>query len=161
MDISRRTAIKSVVGAAVAGVAATQVAVGGADAATLGTISIPRIGVRKSIYSGTTNTVLNRGGFGHWVGSAKPGKVGHSILFAHRTSAGGPLRKAHLLKVGDKFTAGGVVYTVRAKQIVGSKEKKKALNYGSAGKRMSLITCTKPNGQPTSTKYRLIIRATA
>jgi LPXTG-site transpeptidase (sortase) family protein len=149
-------------GVAAAGAFGGQLAAGRADAAaTLGTVRIPRIDVNKPVYSGTSTKVLNKGGFGHWVSSARPGAYGHSILFAHRTSAGGPLRKAHLLKVGDVIIAGGVTYRVRAKEIVRSNARRQALNYGSSGRRLSLITCTKPNGLPTSTKYRLIIRATA
>ena len=159
MEISRRTALKAF-GAGTLAVAGSQLLAPAADAATLGTIKIPRINVNKAIHAGTTNAVLNRGGFGHWKGSAKPGASGHCILFAHRTSAGGPLRRANLLKVGDKIVAGGATYTVRLTQIVGKNEVGKALSYGSSGKRLSLITCTKLNGTPTSTKYRLIVRAT-
>jgi LPXTG-site transpeptidase (sortase) family protein len=161
MEFSRRGILK-LFGIGAAGAVTGQLVAGRADAAaTLGTVKIARIGVNKPVYSGTTTKVLNKGGFGHWVSSAKPGKNGHSILFAHRTSAGGPLRNAHKLKVGDVIVAGGVTYRVRSKEIVKSNARRKALNYGSSGKRLSLITCTKPNGMPTSTKYRLIIRATA
>jgi len=158
MQMSRRTVLKAF-GAGALGVAGSQVLAPAADAATLGTIKIAKIRVNKAIYVGTSNAVLNRGGFGHWKGSAKPGQDGHCILFAHRTSAGGPLRRANLLRIGDKVVAGGVTYTVRLTQIIGKNEVGKALGYGSSGKRISLITCTKPNGQPTSTKYRLIVRA--
>lgn len=158
MEISRRTALKAF-GAGTLAVAGSQLVAPAADAATLGTIKIAKIKVNKVIYVGTSNAVLNRGGFGHWRGSAKPGQIGHCVLFAHRTSAGGPLRRANLLRVGDKIVAGGVTYTVRLTQIIGKSEVGKALGYGSSGKRISLITCTKLNGQPTSTKYRLIVRA--
>jgi LPXTG-site transpeptidase (sortase) family protein len=162
MEISRRGLVK-LAGVGTVGAALGQLFGGGrADAAaTLGTVRIAKLKLNKPVYSGTTNRVLNRGGFGHWVGSAKPGKSGHAILFAHRTSAGGPLRNAHKLKIGDVIVAGGVTYRVRAKEIVKSNAKRKALSYGKSGRRLSLITCTKPNGLPTSTKYRLIIRATA
>ena len=163
MELSRRGVLK-LFGVGVTTVAAGQlVANGSADAAaaSMGNVKIARLKLNKPIYSGTTNKVLNRGGFGHWVGSAKPGKTGHTILFAHRTSAGGPLRNAHLLKVGDVVVVGGVSYRVRAKEIIKSNNRSRALNYGRTGRRLSLITCTKPNGLPTSTKYRLIIRATA
>ena len=160
VEISRRTFVKAgVVG--VVGVTATQVMASGAEAVTLGKVQIPKIKVNKPVYSGTSKAVLNRGGFGHWLGSAKPGADGHCVLFAHRTSAGGPLRRANLLAVGDMIVANGVTYTVKGTQIVGRTEVRKSLNYGTSGRRLSLITCTKPNGTPTSTKFRLIIRATA
>ena len=100
MKISRRGVLK-LFGVGATTVAAGQLVTGqtaeAAAAASMGTVKITRLKLNKPIYSGTSNKVLNRGGFGYWVGSAKPGKTGHSILFAHRTSAGGPLRNAHLL----------------------------------------------------------------
>jgi len=163
MEISRRSAIK-VAGATALGVAGAELLFGGsvAEAAPgLGSVAIPRIRLVRPVYSGTSQKVLNKGGFGHWIGSAKPGTNGHCVLFAHRTSAGGPLRKANLLKAGDVVTANGVKYTVRKLEIIGNRQVGRALNYAGGVKRLSLITCTKPNGTPTSTKWRLIVRASA
>ena len=113
----------------------------------------------KPIYLGTSNQVLNRGGFGLWVGSAKPGAVGHTIMFAHRTAAGGPLRRANSLKPGDVIMAGGTKYNVRRLEIISARQVNRALTFSGGGKRLSLITCTRPDGTPTSTKWRLIVRA--
>jgi len=160
MEISRRRVLTGL-GAGVVGVAIAPLGATEAQAVGLGTVRIPRIALNKKVYSGTSNAVLNKGGFGHWKSSAKPGATGHSILFAHRTTAGGPMRKAHLIRIGDKILVNGVTYTVRAKEIIRKSEARRALTYGSSGRRLSLITCTKANGLPTSTAYRLIIRATA
>lgn len=180
MEVSRRSAIQ-LVGATALGLVATDVLLDGrAEAAPhpesvtpattkttapkpagLGTVSIPKLGLTKPVYSGTSQKVLNKGGFGHWVGSAKPGAVGHCVLFAHRTSAGGPMRRANILKAGDIVNANGTKYTVRKIEIIGNRQVSRALNYAGGAKRISLITCTKPNGTPTSTKWRLIVRASA
>ena len=120
-----------------------------------------RLKLSKPVYSGTSNKVLEPRRLRSLGRLGEAGQDGHSILFAHRTSAGGPLRNAHKLKVGDTIVVNRVTYRVRAKEIIKSNNRSRALSYGKRGKRLSLITCTKPNGLPTSTKYRLIIRATA
>lgn len=161
MEISRRSAIQ-LAGATALGAVATNVVLDGstADAATgLGSVSIPKLKLVRPVYSGTSQKVLNKGGFGHWVGSAKPGATGHCILFAHRTSAGGPLRRANALKPGDVVLANGTKYTVKRLEIIGNRQVSRALSFSGGAKRISLITCTKPNGTPTSTKWRLIVRA--
>jgi sortase (surface protein transpeptidase) len=80
-------------------------------------------------------------------------------MFAHRTAAGGPMRRANSLKPGDVVMAGGTKYKVRRLEIISSNQVKRALSFGGGPKRLSLITCTRPDGTPTSTKWRLIVRA--
>jgi LPXTG-site transpeptidase (sortase) family protein len=150
-----------------AGVSAAVVALGAAPARaaepSLGTIRIPAINVTKKLYSGTSKRVLARGGFGHWIYTAKPGALGHCTLFAHRTSAGGPMRKAHLLTPGDIIEIGTVTYTVTAKEVVHrSQAHLGLLHQGPPSTRtLALVACSKANGLPTSLKYRIIIRAVA
>ena len=159
IEISRRRVVQ-MLGAGTLGVlAADMLDVASAEADGLGKMRIPKLHVAKTIYHGTSNQVLNRGGFGLWVGSAAPGHVGHSIVFGHRTSAGGPLRRLNALRPGDLVIAGGKTYTVRKSEIISGTDVTRALSYGAGGMRLSIITCTKHDGTPTSTRYRLVVRA--
>lgn len=189
--LSRRQVLKSAVAAAAAGGLA--VAVGGQAAeavapAAFGTIHIrrlwgtkrvrQRIGVTrryrtvtlpktKGLYAGTEKTVLDRGGLCHWTGSAEPFAVGNCVLFGHRTSAGGPLRNSHRIKIGDPIvlTVGGtaLTYFVTEKpKVISSSDVAEVMLWGNPSlPGLTLVSCTKANKLPTSTKYRLLIRAQA
>jgi len=121
----------------------------------------------KPMYEGTAVPTLNTGGLCHWEGTPVPGQKGNSVLFGHRTSHGGPLLKLHTMKVGDRFTVtyqgAPYVYTVtEAGSVIGSKDFSKLLSWGSPTKRgLTFVACTKPNKQPTDTRYRLIVRSVA
>jgi len=164
---SRRGLLKALGGTAAASVAVLRG--GAAEASTkkkpkpptsIGVLSIPKIGVSKKIYSGTKPAILNRGGFCLWLGTAPPGSFGHSAYFAHRTSHGGPMRKAHLLVPGDTILVNDVTYTVTSTEIVPRTMWVKGLSYGSAVPRsLTIVACSKANGLPTSLKYRIIVRA--
>jgi sortase A len=68
--------------------------------APTGTLSIPRLKVKSTIYIGVTDSQFNVG-VGEWPGSPKPGKKGNIVIGGHRTSAHRPFANIHKLKIGD------------------------------------------------------------
>lgn len=87
----------------------------------LGAISIPKLGVDRTLYSGIHLSTLDRGP-GHWPGTALPGEVGNVVVAAHRTSHGGPFRHIDTLVAGDLVqfsTASGTIdYRVTSTEVV-------------------------------------------
>jgi len=189
--LSRRQVLKSAVAAAAAGGLAVVVGGQAAEAVAptaFGTIHIRRlwgtkrvrqriVGTRryrtvtlpktKGLYAGTEKTVLDRGGLCHWTGSAEPFAVGNCVLLGHRTSAGGPLRYSHRIKVGDPIvlTVGGTALTYRVTEnpkVISASDVAAVFLWGDSSRPgLTLVSCTKLNKLPTSTKYRLLIRAKA
>lgn len=102
--------------------------------------------------------------------------TGNSVVAGHRTSAGGVFRRIDRLEAGDVVyaeSAAGVacaykvvsarieyVGTSAAMAAVSADVFSQAPKHGS-NKRLTLVSCTKPNGQPTSTKYRYIVELVA
>lgn len=66
----------------------------------VGTISIPRLKVKSTIYIGVSDEQFNVG-VGEWPGSPMPGKLGNIVIGGHRTSGHRPFANIHLLKSGD------------------------------------------------------------
>jgi LPXTG-site transpeptidase (sortase) family protein len=123
-------------------------------------ITIPKINLNRTVYQGIEDPALANGvGHGNW--SAAPGGAGHCMIFGHRTSHGGPFRGLNLLKPGDPITTGGVTYSVAKIEILSIADKVKIWTYNGGGKRLSLVACSKPNGEPTSLNYRIVVRAQA
>lgn len=87
----------------------------------LGTIEMPRIGVKETMYEGVTESTLDHGP-GHWPGTAMPGHVGNVVVGGHRTSHTAPFRYINELVPGDEviFTRpdGRFVYVVDHTEIV-------------------------------------------
>lgn len=177
-------------GAAVTGVVATTFDLGAADAAIppIGTIGIAKIwGTKwvrkpipgtsrtervktsktKNLYEGTTKKVLNTGGLCHWYGTPAPLENGNCVLFGHRTSAGGPLRNSHRIKVGDpieiNFDGRSLTYYVSEPPfVVASNDYAGVVLWGDSNiPCVTLVACSKKTKLPTSTKFRLLVRATA
>lgn len=67
---------------------------------SIGTLSIPRLKVKSSIYIGITDEQFNLG-VGEWPGSPQPGKQGNIVIGGHRTSGHRPFANIHKLKTGD------------------------------------------------------------
>ncbi len=63
-------------------------------------VSIPTIGVDSLVVSGTRSVDL-RAGPGHLRSTPLPGRVGNSVIFARRTTFGGPFRNLDDLEPGD------------------------------------------------------------
>jgi len=187
---SRRGLLRAAAGAAATGAAVSllEVAPAGAAIPSVGTTSILRLwGTRavkqripgtnrtqrvrvpktKAIYEGTTKKILNTGGLCHWAGTPAALDNGNCVLFGHRTSAGGPLRNSHKLKVGDPITLtigerALTYYVVEKPLVIEANDFHSAAVWGRTDVPcLTLVACTKKNLQPTSSKYRLLIRAQA
>jgi LPXTG-site transpeptidase (sortase) family protein len=126
-----------------------------------------RVAQTKRLYEGTEKSTLNKGGLCHWPGTPKLFENGNCVLFGHRTSAGGPLRKLNQMRVGDllTFTVGARTVTYRvtvAPRVIGGNDFFSVVDYGDGtSPALTLVACSKKNKLPTSTKYRLIVRAEA
>ena len=128
------------------------------------TVRLPRT---KALFEGTDVSILDKGGLCHWEGTAPLFAPGNCVLFGHRTHAGGPLRNAHRLRVGDRIvlTSGGTTqaYVVSVKPfVIHSGDVSSVVTWGdNSGSFLTLVACSKANRLPTSTKYRLLVRAHA
>jgi sortase A len=87
----------------------------------LGSIEIPKLGVKKDLLEGVSLTVLDQAP-GHWPGTAMPGHAGNVVVAGHRTSHDRPFRYIDQLVPGDPvvFTTkqGRYVYKVTSTEIV-------------------------------------------
>lgn len=87
----------------------------------MGTLSIPKIGVKMTMYEGIRLTTLDYGP-GHWPGTALPGQIGNVVVGGHRTSKHRVFRNVDQLVAGDEiiFTdANGThVYLVSRVEVV-------------------------------------------
>ena len=87
----------------------------------LGTIEIPKIGIKHSLWEGVSEPTLDRGP-GHWPGTAMPGELGNVVIGGHRVSHDRPFRDIDQLVPGDEIvlTFGGVPhsYLVTGAQVV-------------------------------------------
>lgn len=112
----------------------------------IGNIEIPRIGLKISIYKGTSELVLQKGA-GHMEGSSLPiGGIGsHTALTAHRGLASFRLfRDLDKLKMGDEFyihnIKGTIAYKVEDIKIVLPDETEN-LEIDSSRDYATLVTC--------------------
>ncbi len=87
----------------------------------IGSMEIPKIGLRHTIYNGITMRNIDKGP-SHWPGTALPGEVGNTVFAGHRTTKSKPFRNIDQLTVGDEvlFDVGGVrsTYLVTGSKIV-------------------------------------------
>lgn len=87
----------------------------------IGTIEIPKIGLRHPIFHGITMRNIDRGP-SHWPGTALPGHVGNTVFAGHRVTKSRPFRNIDQLVAGDEviFTVDGVrsVYVVTGSKVV-------------------------------------------
>ncbi len=82
-----------------------------------GVLTVPAIGLSQVIVEGTNATDLLNGP-GLMPGTARPGSLGNAVIAGHRTIAGSPFDKLHLLQRRDRIivvtSQGGYVYRVLA-----------------------------------------------
>ena len=87
----------------------------------IGTIEIPKIGLRSPIFHGATMRNINLGP-SHFPGTAYPGEPGNAVFPGHRVTNTRPFRNIHLLAPGDEiiFTidTGRWVYRVSGSRVV-------------------------------------------
>ena len=87
----------------------------------IGTMEIPKIGLRADIYHGITLRNIDLGP-SHWPGTALPGESGNAVFAGHRVTHTHPFRDIDRLVPGDQaiFTVNGVTstYVVTGHEIV-------------------------------------------
>jgi sortase A len=66
----------------------------------IGTMDIPRIGLRHPVYEGITLNNIDHGP-SHWPGSALPGEAGNAVFAGHRVTHSHPFRRIAELVAGD------------------------------------------------------------
>ncbi|WP_188037303.1 class E sortase [Actinotalea sp. JY-7885] len=96
-----------------------------ANLTTFATLQVPRFGpdFMPTITQGTSRPdVLDKGGLGHYEGTAMPGQIGNFAVAGHRTTYGKPLNRAAELQVGDPLIVqtpdAWYVYRVTGHEIV-------------------------------------------
>jgi sortase (surface protein transpeptidase) len=125
-------------------------------------VNIPRLGLIHGVYDGDANRTVDRGNTWHWAGTGLVGQGANSVLFGHRTEVGGPYRNQHLLNPGDELhilTSDSRRYTYRmvAEQVTSKYANDiLAATRRIGGETVSVVSCSKPNGTPTSLEYRLV-----
>jgi sortase A len=87
----------------------------------IGTIEIPKIGLRHKVMHGITLRNIDHGP-SHWPGTPLPGEVGNVVFMGHRVTHSHPFRRIDELVPGDEilFEIGGVRsrYLVTGHEIV-------------------------------------------
>jgi sortase A len=123
----------------------------------IGTIEIPKVGLKTTMYEGIRLTTLDRGP-GHWPGTAMPGQVGNVVVAGHRTSHAKPFRNIDKLLPGDEviFTTadGRFVYQVNSTEIVTPDAI--GIIDQTAAKTATLFACHPPG----STRQRIVVHLT-
>jgi LPXTG-site transpeptidase (sortase) family protein len=126
-------------------------------------VSVPRMGLGKWVYDGDSAAVVDSGQVWHWSGTGLVGQGTSTVMFGHRTSAGGPFRSLNTVQGGDELyvlTPDGRRYTYQSRAgYITSKYPSDILATARnlPGDTVSLVACSKPNGQPTSLSYRLVV----
>ncbi|MEM8903060.1 MAG: class E sortase [Actinomycetota bacterium] len=87
----------------------------------LGRITIPALGIDRTLHQGISLYNIDRGP-SHWPGTAEPGELGNVVVAGHRTTHGGPFRGIDQLTDGDQvlFEVDGetFVYVVSGTEVV-------------------------------------------
>lgn len=88
---------------------------------TIGTLSIPKLGITEELHQGMSLTAINRGP-SHWPGTAAPGQLGNMVIGGHRTTYSQPFYDLDLIEPGDEMIvhddAGTHVYRAVSTEIV-------------------------------------------
>lgn len=137
-------------------------------------LQVPRIGLTSTVYEGNSSSITNSGHSWHWTGTGHLGvDNAHSVLFAHRTSAGGPYRYIDHLETGDLFTVSSgdrreYTYRVVRRDLTDANSANiLAATRMHPGTTMSLVACTVGYDRsksrwpdiwaPTSLLYRIVV----
>jgi len=127
------------------------------DGQAVGTIEIPKIGLKKVFVLGTSVDDLKKGP-GLWKWGVFPGTPGNATISGHRTTYGGPFRHLDQLQYGDKIIVRvpgqpDAVFEVRGHTIAPPFDTR--VTKQTPGARLTLTTCD-PVG---SAAQRLVIQA--
>ncbi|MEQ1701095.1 MAG: sortase [Ilumatobacteraceae bacterium] len=128
----------------------------------------PKIGLYASVSSccGSLDAIANAGVAATWSDMVNVASPGNVMLFGHRTTHGAIFRYINQLKPGDTYTLIGsdghyynylVMYTGVTAPYFTSINNIAA--YMKAPVTSQLVACSKPDGTPTSTSYRITVTA--
>jgi hypothetical protein len=127
-------------------------------------LGVPRLGLSSWVYdSPIPDPIVNAGYSWHWTGTGSMGESAHVALFAHRTTHGGIYRYINLLRAGDEMfidTMDGRRYRYQVVQRDLTSGVGADILFATRqfeGATLSLIACTKPNFEPTSTAFRIVV----
>ncbi len=121
----------------------------------IGTIEIPKIGLRHKMMHGITLRNIDLGP-SHWPGTPFPGETGNTVVMGHRVTHSKPFNRIHELKPGDEiiFTVNGVRsrYLMTGSEIV-TPDRVDIVN-ATPGPTVTLFACHPPG----SAKFRYVVR---
>jgi sortase A len=113
------------------------------DGAAVGTLDIPRIGLKTVVVESTGHDALTKGP-GHYRGTALPGMPGTVGLAGHRTTYGAPFRHVDELRPGSRIVVrmpyGRFVYRVTGTRIT-TPDDASALHAQRGAPRLVLTAC--------------------
>jgi sortase (surface protein transpeptidase) len=125
-------------------------------------VQIPRLGLSQWVFDGDANRIVDSGHTWHWTGTGLVGQGSNTVLFGHRTEAGGPYRYQHNLRGGDELSVLTSDQRRYRYQMVAEYITSKYSNDILAatrrvgGETVSIVACTRPDRLPTSIEFRLI-----
>jgi hypothetical protein len=125
-------------------------------------VQIPRLGLTHTVREGDADRTVNSGFTWHWTGTGLVGQGANCVLFGHRTEVGGPYRNQHLLQGGDElyiYTSDQRRYIYRmVAEYITSRFPSDILatTRRIGGETVSVVSCSRRDGLPTSLEYRLI-----
>jgi len=125
-------------------------------------VQIPRLGLTHNVYDGDADRIVDSGNTWHWTGTGLVGQGRNTVLFGHRTEAGGPYRNQHLLRGGDElyiYTSDQRRYIYRmAAEYITSEFSRDILaaTRRVGGETISVVSCSRTDRLPTSLRHRLV-----
>lgn len=129
------------------------------------TLKVPALNLESRVRDGDSVVVTDEGDTWHWTGTGDMGQSANVALFAHRTSAGGPLRNVHRLVAGDRVEIvtsdrRTFEYEVVERLLTSSdRDEILAASRSLSTTSVSLIACSKENFLPTSLDHRIVVNA--
>ena len=125
-------------------------------------VQIPRLGLTQWVFDGDAKQIVDGGHTWHWTGTGLVGQGSNTVLFGHRTEAGGPYRYQHNLRAGDELivsTSDQRRYRYRlVAEYITSKyaDDILATTRRIGGETVSVVACSRTDRLPTSLEHRLI-----
>jgi sortase A len=126
--------------------------------AAMGSISIPKIGLRTVFVENTNHAALKKGP-GHYKGTVLPGMIGTVGLAGHRTTYGAPFRRVNELRAGSTIVVnmpyGKFTYKVLGSHITTPSDASSLVSH--AGQHRLVLTACNPL---YSAAQRIVVTAT-
>ena len=121
-----------------------------------------------TVYEGVGDEIVDmntttRGVAGHWPGTGFAGENSHMVLFAHRTTHGGPWRYMHLIGPGQEISIdtpdGRVFHYKYFSTHVTTPDAAQIYNAGldAPVPSVSLVGCSRADGTPQTTDFRIVV----